>query len=53
MPKPPRRPSHQIKKSTAVAAERVAGRALIEKPVDLRQVALFDAPLPKWIMEVT
>jgi bifunctional non-homologous end joining protein LigD len=48
MPKPPRRPP-QTKKTATVAAERVAGRAVVEKPIDPRQSGLFDQPVPKWI----
>ncbi|WP_158808517.1 non-homologous end-joining DNA ligase [Beijerinckia sp. L45] len=49
MPKPPRRPSPQTKKSNDVAVERIAGRALVGKMIDPRQSGLFDRPLPKWI----
>lgn len=49
MPKTPRRPHAQTKISAAAIAERVAGGALVARPIDLRQTGLFDAALPKWI----
>lgn len=49
MPKPPRKSPPQTKRTIAVAAERIVGRALVDRPIDPRQSGLFDAPLPKWI----
>lgn len=49
MPKPPRPSPPQTKKTAGVAVDQVAGRAIVEKPIDPRQAGLFDAPLPKWI----
>jgi bifunctional non-homologous end joining protein LigD len=49
MPKPPPKSAPQTKKRAAVADERVAGAAIVAKPIDPRQAGLFDAPLPKWI----
>jgi hypothetical protein len=51
MPKTPRRPPPQTKESAAAVAERVAGRAIVARPIDPRHAGLFDAPLPKWIRQ--
>lgn len=45
MPKPP----PQERKTDDDFIDRVVGSALVGKPIDRRQAALFDAPLPKWI----
>jgi hypothetical protein len=49
MSKPPRRSPPQTKKTANVVAERVAGRAVIEQPIDPRQAGLFDVLFLKCI----
>jgi hypothetical protein len=43
VPRPSKSSPAQPKKAATIVVERLAGRALVEKPIDPRQSGLFDA----------